>query len=148
MLFLTYILSVLSSRLGLITNKYLRLKPYNLFLVTSTRNASSWDSGVTNSVIPFVIEQTGRGERSYDIYSRLLKDRIICLMGPVNDNVSSVVVAQLLFLQRFVTSIGKKVFNCLDRVCSTENLCNSAPASYFLGCFFKSATLEFLYCLQ
>ena len=90
---------------------YLRQKPYNyLFLVTSTRNASSWDSGVTNQVIPFVIEQTGRGERSYDIYSRLLKDRIICLMGPVNDNVSSVVVAQLLFLQRFVTSIGKKVF--------------------------------------
>ena len=78
--------------------------------MTSTRNASSWDSGVTNQVIPFVIEQTGRGERSYDIYSRLLKDRIICLMGPVNDNVSSVVVAQLLFLQRFVTSIGKKVF--------------------------------------
>ena len=65
----------------------------------STRNASSgWDSP-SNSVIPFVIEQTGRGERSYDIYSRLLKDRIICLMGPVNDNVSSVVVAQLLFLQ-------------------------------------------------
>ena len=78
--------------------------------MTSTRNASSWDSGATNSVIPFVIEQTGRGERSYDIYSRLLKDRIICLMGPVNDNVSSVIVAQLLFLQRFVTSIGKKVF--------------------------------------
>ena len=79
---------------------YLCLKPYNhLFSVTSTRNASSWDSGVTNSVIPFVIEQTGRGERSYDIYSRLLKDRIICLMGPVNDNVSSVIVAQLLFLQ-------------------------------------------------
>ena len=78
--------------------------------MTSTRNASNWDSGVTNSVIPFVIEQTGRGERSYDIYSRLLKDRIICLMGPVNDNVSSVIVAQLLFLQRFVTSIGKKVF--------------------------------------
>merc|ERR1711988_1340656 len=49
--------------------------------------------------VPYVIEQTGRRERSYDIYSRLLKDRIICLMGPVNDNVSSVVVAQLLFLQ-------------------------------------------------
>merc|ERR1711988_1196111 len=49
--------------------------------------------------VPYVIEQTGRRERSYDIYSRLLKDRIICLMGPVNDYVSSVVVAQLLFLQ-------------------------------------------------
>ena len=43
--------------------------------------------------------KTGRGERSYDIYSRLLKDRIICLMGPVDDYISSLVVAQLLFLQ-------------------------------------------------
>lgn len=50
-------------------------------------------------LVPFVIEQTGRGERSYDIYSRLLKDRIICLMGPIDDSLSSVVVAQLLFLQ-------------------------------------------------
>lgn len=53
----------------------------------------------TMNLVPIVIEQTGRGERSYDIYSRLLKDRIICLMGPVNDYVSSIVVAQLLFLQ-------------------------------------------------
>lgn len=51
------------------------------------------------NLIPIVIEQTGRGERSYDIYSRLLKDRIICLMGPVTDYASSIVVAQLLFLQ-------------------------------------------------
>ena len=51
------------------------------------------------SLIPIVIEQTGRGERAYDIYSRLLKDRIICLMGPIDDMVASVVVAQLLFLQ-------------------------------------------------
>jgi len=50
-------------------------------------------------LIPIVVEQTGRGERSYDIYSRLLKERIICVMGPINDDVSSVVVAQLLFLQ-------------------------------------------------
>ena len=49
--------------------------------------------------MPIVVEQTGRGERSYDIYSRLLKDRIICLMGPVDDYISSLVVAQLLFLQ-------------------------------------------------
>ena len=54
---------------------------------------------VHGSLIPIVIEQTGRGERAYDIYSRLLKDRIICLMGPVDDMVASVVVAQLLFLQ-------------------------------------------------
>ncbi|XP_070502760.1 ATP-dependent Clp protease proteolytic subunit, mitochondrial [Chironomus tepperi] len=50
-------------------------------------------------LIPIVIEQTGRGERSYDIFSRLLKERIICLMGPVNDSISSLIVAQLLFLQ-------------------------------------------------
>jgi len=51
------------------------------------------------SYIPYVIEQTGRGERSYDIYSRLLKDRIIMLTGEVNDAVASSIVAQLLFLE-------------------------------------------------
>lgn len=51
------------------------------------------------SYIPYVIEKTGRGERSYDIYSRLLKDRIIMLSGEVNDAVSSSIVAQLLFLE-------------------------------------------------
>ncbi|CAF4189148.1 unnamed protein product [Rotaria sordida] len=50
-------------------------------------------------LIPMVIEQTGRGERAYDIYSRLLKERIICLMGPITDELSSVIIAQLLFLQ-------------------------------------------------
>lgn len=50
-------------------------------------------------LVPIVVEQTGRGERSYDIYSRLLKERIICLMGPVHDTMSSLIVAQLLFLQ-------------------------------------------------
>jgi ATP-dependent Clp protease protease subunit len=51
------------------------------------------------SYIPVVVEQTGRGERSYDIYSRLLKDRIIMLSGEVNDQVASTIVAQLLFLE-------------------------------------------------
>ncbi|MEA3288687.1 MAG: ATP-dependent Clp endopeptidase proteolytic subunit ClpP [Campylobacterota bacterium] len=51
------------------------------------------------SYIPYVVEQTGRGERSYDIYSRLLKDRIIMLSGEINDAVASTVVAQLLFLE-------------------------------------------------
>ncbi|GFR66119.1 ATP-dependent Clp protease proteolytic subunit [Elysia marginata] len=50
-------------------------------------------------MVPIVIEQTGRGERAYDIYSRLLKERIICIMGGINDELSSLVVAQLLFLQ-------------------------------------------------
>lgn len=51
------------------------------------------------NLVPIVVEQTGRGERSYDIYSRLLRERIICLMGPIDDMTSSLVVAQLLFLQ-------------------------------------------------
>ncbi len=49
--------------------------------------------------IPYVIERTGRGERSYDIYSRLLKDRIVMLSGEINDAVASSIVAQLLFLE-------------------------------------------------
>jgi ATP-dependent Clp protease protease subunit len=51
------------------------------------------------SYIPYVIEKTGRGERSYDIYSRLLKDRIIMLSGEVNDAVASSIIAQMLFLE-------------------------------------------------
>ena len=53
---------------------------------------------MNNSLIPIVIEKTGRGERAYDIYSRLLKDRIIMLTGPVTDESASVIQAQLLFL--------------------------------------------------
>lgn len=49
-------------------------------------------------MVPIVVEQTNRGERSYDIYSRLLKERIIFLSGPIDDNVANLVVAQLLFL--------------------------------------------------
>ncbi len=52
-----------------------------------------------NYLVPMVIEQTAKGERSFDIYSRLLKERIIFLCGPVNDNLSSLIVAQLLFLE-------------------------------------------------
>ena len=53
----------------------------------------------TAALIPMVIEQTSRGERSFDIYSRLLKERIIFLNGPVEDNMASVICAQLLFLE-------------------------------------------------
>ncbi len=52
-----------------------------------------------NTLVPMVVEQTSRGERSYDIYSRLLKERIIFLTGPVNDDVASLICAQLLFLE-------------------------------------------------
>src|SRR5208282_6219526 len=52
-----------------------------------------------NTLVPMVVEQTNRGERAYDIYSRLLKERIIFLVGPVNDMVASLICAQLLFLE-------------------------------------------------
>ncbi len=51
------------------------------------------------ALVPMVIEQTGRGERAYDIYSRLLKDRILFIGTPINDDISNLVIAQLLFLQ-------------------------------------------------
>ena len=54
---------------------------------------------IMSSLIPMVVDQTSRGERSYDIYSRLLKERIIFVTGPIDDHVSSVVCAQLLFLE-------------------------------------------------
>ncbi|MCX7291525.1 MAG: ATP-dependent Clp protease proteolytic subunit, partial [Janthinobacterium sp.] len=50
-------------------------------------------------MVPMVVEQSGRGERSYDIYSRLLKERLIFMVGPVNDQMANLVVAQLLFLE-------------------------------------------------
>jgi len=52
-----------------------------------------------NTLVPMVVEQSNRGERAYDIYSRLLKERIIFLVGPVNDTVSTLITAQLLFLE-------------------------------------------------
>ena len=52
-----------------------------------------------NTLVPMVVEQSSKGERAYDIYSRLLKERIIFLVGQVNDNVASLITAQLLFLE-------------------------------------------------
>ena len=54
---------------------------------------------IKSALIPMVVEQTPRGERSFDIYSRLLKERVIFLSGPIDDNISNLVVAQLLFLE-------------------------------------------------
>lgn len=56
-------------------------------------------AALRSPLIPIVVEQTGRGERAYDIYSRLLRERIICVMGPIDDSIASLVIAQLLFLQ-------------------------------------------------
>jgi len=57
------------------------------------------DSKIYNQLVPMVIEQTGRGERAYDIFSRLLKERIVFLGTPVDDTVASLIIAQLLFLE-------------------------------------------------
>lgn len=56
-------------------------------------------TNITNVLVPMVVEQTPNGERSYDIYSRLLKDRVVMLNGPVEDNMSNLIVSQLLFLE-------------------------------------------------
>ena len=69
------------------------------------------NENVSQSVlVPMVVEQTGRGERSYDIYSRLLKDRIVFLGTPIDDHIANLVIAQLLFLQM---EDGKKDINHL-----------------------------------
>ena len=60
---------------------------------------TDWSNPLMNTLVPTVIEQTGRGERAFDIYSRLLKERIIFLTGQVNDEVASLICAQLLFLE-------------------------------------------------
>lgn len=63
------------------------------------KHKSNADQAPHNMLVPIVVEQTGRGERSYDIYSRLLKDRIIFIGTPIDDHVANLVIAQLLFLQ-------------------------------------------------
>lgn len=59
---------------------------------------SHWSEVQANYLVPMVVEQTGRGERAYDIFSRLLKDRIVFIGTPIDDNISNLVIAQLLFL--------------------------------------------------
>ena len=89
-----------------------------------------------SSLIPMVVEQTNRGERSYDIFSRLLKERIIFLTGEVNDAVASVICAQLLFLESedpkkdiflYINSPGGVVFIKLN---------NFLFLTWVLFCFF------------
>ena len=66
------------------------------------------NENVSQVLVPMVVEQTGRGERSYDIYSRLLKDRIVFLGTPIDDHIANLIIAQLLFLQM---EDGKKDIN-------------------------------------
>ena len=77
---------------------FINLLHYKVFWFVLQKNVTPICRRNLN-LVPIVIEQTGRGERAYDIFSRLLKERIICVMGPVHDDLSSLVVAQLLFLQ-------------------------------------------------
>jgi ATP-dependent Clp protease protease subunit len=67
-------------------------------MTTSMMGNSALDTQMLG-MVPMVIEQSGRGERAYDIYSRLLKERVIFLVGPVNDHTANLIVAQLLFLE-------------------------------------------------
>src|SRR6202161_4869153 len=66
--------------------------------MTNDRNDNGPLKMISNQLIPIVIEKSGRGERAYDIYSRLLKDRIIILGGPVTDESANAIIAQMLFL--------------------------------------------------
>ena len=61
--------------------------------------SANFKKEITSNLVPMVVEQTARGERAYDIYSRLLKDRVIFLGGPIDDHVANLIVAQLLFLE-------------------------------------------------
>ncbi len=99
----------------------------------------------TGALIPFVIEQTGRGERSFDIYSRLLKDRIVFLTGPLHDELASVVVAQFLFLESEdpgvpvafyinspggVVSAGLSIYDTMQYIrCPVQTLCMGQASS-------------------
>lgn len=68
-------------------------------MFTSHQNISDITSQTENALVPMVVEQTSKGERSYDIYSRLLKERVIFLCGQVEDHMANLIVAQLLFLE-------------------------------------------------
>ena len=67
---------------------------------------------ILNQLVPMVVEQTGRSERAFDIYSRLLKERIIFLGTPVEDTMASLVIAQLLFLE--AEDSEKDIYSCLN----------------------------------
>ena len=115
------------------------------------------------SLIPYVVEQTNRGERSYDIYSRMLKDRIIFLDGEVNEQSASVIVAQLLFLESedpdkdiyfyinspggMVTAAGMAIYDTMNYIkCDVHTICLGLAAS--MGAFLLSGgTKGKRYCL-
>ncbi len=119
--------------------------------------SDAYDGGVTPitnlGLVPMVIEQSARGERAYDIYSRLLKDRIVFLVGPVEDNVANLVVAQLLFLEAenpdkdinlYINSpggsvtAGMSIYDTMQFVrCNVSTMCVGQAAS--MGAFLLAA---------
>jgi ATP-dependent Clp protease protease subunit len=109
---------------------------------------------ITNlGMVPMVIEQSGRGERAYDIYSRLLKERVIFMVGPVNDQMANLIVAQLLFLESenpekdislYINSpggsvsAGMAIYDTMNFIKpDVSTLCNGMAAS--MGAFLLSA---------
>ena len=108
---------------------------------------------IKNTVVPYVVEQTGKGERSYDIYSRLLEDRVIFLTGEINDAVADAVVAQLLFLENkdankdiclYINSpggsvsAGMAIYDTMQYIkCDVSTICMGMAAS--MGAFLLSA---------
>ena len=112
-----------------------------------------YESKMYNSLVPMVVEQTGKGERSYDIFSRLLNDRIIFLSDEVNDTTASLVVAQLLFLEAqdpdkdicfYINSpggsvtAGMAIYDTMNYVkCDVSTICIGMAAS--MGAFLLSA---------
>ena len=106
-----------------------------------TRNAQDIEGGTLMNLIPTVIEQSSRGERAYDIYSRLLKDRIVMLSGPIDDAVANSVIAQLLFLDAqdpekdiylYINSPGGSVSAGLA-IYDTMNFINSDVQTIVIG---------------
>ena len=83
------------------------------------------------NMVPYVIEQTNRGERSYDIFSRLLKDRIIFLGGEIDDTVANLVVAQMLFLEMEDPPMTIITSACL--AISTASFCRSRVAGQMVA---------------
>ena len=112
-----------------------------------------YDNKMYNALVPMVVEQTGKGERSYDIFSRLLNDRIIFLSDEVNDTTASLVVAQLLFLEAqdpdkdisfYINSpggsvtAGMAIYDTMNYVkCDVSTICIGMAAS--MGAFLLSA---------
>ena len=113
----------------------------------------SYDKGMYNALVPMVVEQTSKGERSFDIFSRLLNDRIIFLSDEVNDTTASLVVAQLLFLEAqdpdkdisfYINSpggsvtAGMAIYDTMNYVkCDVSTICIGMAAS--MGAFLLSA---------